>query len=352
MSYRVDVFDPDRHREQLLALWSSSMTEARIARVTGERYRWLYERNPTGPTRTFVAVHVESETVIGCASIVARRVLLDGRPVDAGMLCDFAIDKDHRTAGPAISIQRRVAKASVEAGVAFLFGYPNEAALPIFKRLRWTFVGQARAWVRPLRSEYKVRERIPNPLLARLGGLVVDTALRASEARHVVRRPRLVRSELLARADARFDALWERTQPRAITGEKGAAYLDWRYAEFPTATYRFFALRRGRRLLGFVAYTVEDEVVLVADLHCDLEHDLDLLLFAFCERMRREGHRSIYVGYAGGDALGKVLEAHHFFPRPHDRTLLAYVDKSAPEALRGRVAELASWHLFDGELDI
>ena len=352
MSYRVDTLEPEKHREQLLGLWSSSMTDPRIAGVAAERFQWLYNGNPSGPTRTFVGMHVESESVIGCASVVSRRVVMSGRVADGGMLCDFAIDKKHRTAGPAIAIQRTVAKESVAAGLEFLFGYPNRGAVPIFKRLRWAFVGEASAYVKPLRSEYKVRERIKPALLAKLGALVVDTALRASDVRHLLRRPRLFRSDIIDRADDRFDDLWRRSRPRFITGERDSAYLNWRYAGFPTANHRFFVLTSNHRLLGFVVYSVENEVALVADMHCDLDHDLDLLLFAFAERMRREKHRSIYVGYAGNDSMGKTLEAHHFFKRPHDRTLLVYVDKTAPDELRDRVTDLQNWHLFDGELDI
>jgi hypothetical protein len=352
MSYRVEPLEPDKHREQLLELWATSMVEDRIADCAPERYKWLYEGNPTGPTHTFVGMHVESDSVMGCASIVARRIAMGGRIASGGMLCDFAIDKKHRTAGPAIAIQRRIGKESVGVGAEFLFGYPNEAAKPIFKRLRWIFVGEAGAYVKPLRSEYKVRERISNPILAKLGGIVVDTALRASQARHFLRQPRLFRTDITRRADARFDDLWQRTRPRFITGEKDAAYLNWRYAEFPTADNKFFLLLSKGQLLGFVAYTVEDGVALVADMHCDLERDLDLLLFAYAERMRREKHQSIYIGYAGNDFMGNTLKAHHFFKRPHERTLLAYVDKSAPDELRERVSDIQNWHLFDGELDI
>ncbi|RMH40659.1 MAG: hypothetical protein D6689_13150 [Deltaproteobacteria bacterium] len=372
MSYRIEAYDPARHRAALLELWATSLWGAeRLAPAVEARHTWLYERAPDGPAHTVVAIHVESGAVIGCASALPRR-LADraGSGARAGMLCDFAIRRDHRTAGPAIAMQRRLAQDSAAAGFDLLFGYPNDAALPIFKRLRWTVVGKARTWVRPLRTEAALRDRLERaaadrapraaPLLqpaiapvARIGGAVADAALLAGQARRALRRPRAIRTEVVPRADERFDALWRRARPPGLTGDKTSAFLQWRYAEFPTAAHRLVAVTgRGGDLLGFAACAVEDDVAVLCDLHCDWDADLDWVLLGVCDRLRREGLRSLYVGYAGGEWLGKKLESHHFFERPNDRSLIVHTRTDAPAALRDRVATVDAWHLFDGELDI
>ena len=52
--------------------------------------------------------------------------------------------------------------------------------------------------------------------------------------------------EIVDRADARFDRLWERARHHyGLAGERTSAYLNWRYAEFTTARHRFFCLTDG-----------------------------------------------------------------------------------------------------------
>ncbi len=351
MSYRVEPFDPSEHRDQLLALWASTMDNRRIAEATELRYDWLYQRNPRGAC-TCVVILEETGELIGCASAILRRMSVQGRDDSAGMLCDFAIDERYRTAGPALAVQRRVAKECAAAGVPFLFGYPNENAAPIFKRLRYKFVGDAEAWVKPLHSEYKVRERIANPTAARAASALLDIGLRARDVATFLRHPHRFRTEILERADQRFDQLWERARPPYITGTKSSEFLNWRYSDNPTADFAYCTVTHAGELVGYVVYSVVNDAVVIADLLCDLERDLDLLLFAFAERMRRLGHRSIYAGYAGTPTVTRALARNYFIKRPHQRKLLAFANGSLPEEAAAHRYDLANWFLFDGELDL
>lgn len=352
MSYRVELFDPARHRVQLFGLWAGSMENQRIASVAEQRYEWLYERNPSGAARTCVIAHVESGEIVGCASMIPRRISIQGRDEETGLLCDFAVDRRYRTAGPALAVQRRIAEECSSAGVPFLFGYPNVDAAPIFKRLRYTFVGEAEIWVKPLHSEYKVREKVSNPVLVTAASAVVDVGLRARDVATFLRNPSLFRTEIVSRADERFDSLWERERPPYITGAKSSLFLNWRYGQFPTASYEYFTVLKGGELIGYVIYTIENDTVVVAEMLCNLSRDLDVLLFAFSDKMRKLGHKSIYVSYAGTPVLTESLAANHFIKRPHSRQLLTYTDGSLPPEQITYRYDIANWFLFDGELDI
>lgn len=352
MSYTTEMMRPDDHRDALLPLWEQSISDPRVALVCEKRFEWLYERNPIGPANTCLGVHVESDAVIACGSFIPRKMTIEGRVVDAGMLCDFAVDKNHRTAGAAIKIQRALAKQSTVCGLQFLYSYPNLKAVPIFKRLRYLFVGKAQTWVKPLRSEYKIRQRLNNPLLIKAASALVDVGLRANDARIFLRRPRWFRTEITQRADHRFDELWERARPHLITSEKSSAYMNWRYAEHPTDPHQFCLVLHKGELIGYTAYFIHDNKVVVSELFCDLDRDIDLVLFAFAERMRRQRYDSIVIRYVGNDVIPKTLAANEYLLRPGERTLFVYLDKSAPTEQRERLADLQNWHLFDGELDI
>jgi hypothetical protein len=97
---------------------------------------------------------------------------------------------------------------------------------------------------------------------------------------------------------------------------------------------------------------VKENKVFVADIFCDFETNLGLLLFGFSDRMRDESYYSISVGYFGHPFLGQALEAQHFIKRPNTRPLLVFMDKSTPERLKQSVLDSQNWFMVDGELDI
>ncbi len=362
MSYRAEQMRPQDHRETLLELWRDNMSDQEIARVAPERFRWLYDQNPAGPALTWLGVHAATDDIIGCGSAVPRRILVGGDLVPGGILADFAVTKRHRTAGAAIAIQRAVAHGGAPAGLAFQLCYPNQTALPIFRRLRYQPVGEARTWVKPLRSEYKIREYVKFRPLVKAAGAILDAGLRANDWRTFLRRPHTFRTRIADSADHRFDKLWASARPDYITGERSSAYLNWRYAGFTSASYQFFCLHRrtlrpGRRveeeeLLGYVVYQVRDNKVFVADLFCDFRKHTELLLFAFADRMRDEGYFSISVVYLGNSFLAEALDAQHYLRRPDTRPLLIYLDKDAPERLKSQLLDDQNWLMLDGELDI
>ncbi len=363
MGYQVESMKLEQHRDVLVELWCDNMTDAGVTRVAAERLHWLYEQKPNGSALTWLCSDDSSGEVIGCGSIVPHQMLVQGENKICGIHSDFAVNKKHRTAGAAIAIQRAVAKGGSSAGFDLRYCYPSNAALPIFRRIRYQAVGEVQLWIKPLCSEYKVRERISSPGLARLVSSVIDVGLRFNDRLTNLKSPRNFWVRIADRADEAFDKLWAETQPDYITGVRSSAYLNWRYADFPQNNYRFFCvyhelLRKGVRatneeqLFGYVVYYVKDNIVFVADLFCNFNRDLDLLLFAFVDRMRKERHYSISVVYVGNSFLAKALKSQHFIKRPNTRAFLVSMDETVPESMKNAVLDVQNWFLVDGELDI
>ena len=220
--------------------------------------------------------------------------------------------------GAAIGIQRALVEGSNAAGLAFLCGSPNKKSLPIVKRVGYHVIGDAHAWVKPLRSAYKLRAYLKHPLLAQLAGPVVDLALRSIDMVRVPPRRTWV-GALVDRADDRFDALWDRARERyMILGEKTSTFLNWRYGGFTTERYRMFALsaKDGGALAGFVVfYTRPDGKVFVVDLFAeDLQATLDQLMMGFARAMRREGHTSNLSELRWKRRLRRAPQTSRLFP--------------------------------------
>jgi hypothetical protein len=371
-TYSTTVMRLADHREALAKLWADNMGDPRIAGKLAERIVWLYEKNPSGPARTWLGLSpAPTSQIIGCGSLFPRAMWVGGEMVQGGVLADFAVDKHHRLAGPAITIQRAIVKGSRESGFDFVFGWPNAKSVAVVKRVGYTPIGTTSSWVKPLRTEKKLAELLAEkaaarprfarlapaaPLLAKVGAPILDRALWANDWRMLAPSLRELRSAVVDRADRRFDELWQRGRENMpfIAGEKTADYLNWRYADFTTARYRFFTLseRSTDRLVGYVAYYVRNDAAFVADLYCDDLSRVDPLLAGCAIAARREKVRSLSLTYIGTDRFTSRLRRLGFFDRGGERPLIVYLDPQARDDLRQAVLDPQRWFMFDGELDI
>ncbi|MBK8215663.1 MAG: GNAT family N-acetyltransferase [Myxococcales bacterium] len=374
MPYAAVPLDRDTQKDLLTSLWAENLSDPKMGVAKDRRFTWLYGENPAGPSRTFLVDDEGKDGIIGCASAYPRELRVGRHELRAGVLSDFAVKRAHRAAGAAVVVQRMIASTAEASGTSLLFGYPNKASSPIFKRLGYKVVAEATDHLKPLRAgAYLERVIVPQlekraPALApwvqenamdtltALGGLVADVGMGLAErvARYGLGFDLVF--EDLGRVDPRFDGLWARGKGQtAIELPRTAAYLNWRYADFTTTKYRFFsaASRTTGEVRGYLVYTLTDGWVSVADLFVDDANVvLDPLLAAFASAMRGEGHKAICIGHVGRDDLAKRLKLHGFFPQPNGRFLMVQVVKGAPEELSALAYEPSSWSVFDGDLDI
>ncbi|MCL2822537.1 MAG: GNAT family N-acetyltransferase [Polyangiaceae bacterium] len=335
------------------------MSDRRIAAVRDRRWRWLYDANPAGRTLTYVVRHVETDQIVGAASVFPRDVQIQGKVYKAGVLADFVTHKAHRVAGPAVMVQRAIADAHREKGLDLLFGYPNKGAAPIFPRLRFQTVCESSLWVKPLRTARKLSTYL-HPVTAHLVAPFADSLLAFNDLRLASTRRTgnsVKHKTSFARLpDHTFDELWERCQGQfEVCGVKSSAFLNWRYMEHTTERYRVFTShsRDGSRVHGYVVFSVRGNRVFVADmLSEDGYPGLESLLLTFCRQMRCRGHESVCVNYAGDPRFLTSLRAIQFVKRVGSRKLIAFVSKDQPQELRDAVCNSSAWFMHDGELDI
>ncbi len=355
MAYATRALDLDAHHEALTRLWAENMSDRAIAAVTAERVRWLYEQNPEGPPTTVVVVDEGGAGLVGCATVMPRRLQLGGRDVRAGMLCDFAVARRHRVGGPALMLQRALIEAARRDGYDFVWGYPNKNSLPICKRVGYTHVAESSSWVRPLRTEPILRRYAPGPA-AGAGGALLDASLALAEGGAALALALGRVGAHVARVDTRFDALWERGRGAYdITGARDAAFLRWRYEEFPTARHYTFGLthRSSGALAGYATYrALPGGRVHVTDLFCeDPARQLDALLLRLVGATRAAGYASVAIDLIAGEDVYARLRRLGFVRRPETRPFVVQ-----PLALTGAaleaVADRRRWYMIDGDLDV
>ena len=362
MAYTAVPLQLEEHREELLRVWKRNMSDPHIERVADERLRWYYDENPAGRPFTSLGVDEESRSIIGCGSFLRRGFVVNGRLWAGGILSDFAVDQEHRSAGPAVAIQRLLAADIGNVGVDFLIAYPSKPAEAIFKRVGHKLVGVTATWVKPLRSHREVRKRLRESPLSGVISRVYDQVLAAADS---TRRARLKASaawnsysgSLVDCADPRFDDLWERGRAQqTVAGERSASYLNWRYRDFKSAEYSFFTLtdRKTGRLAAYIVYALNsNNAAVIADLFCeDFDAQLEPLMLRFASTGRRLGWDSIRAIFLGSDSYGDRLARLGFVSRPGDRSVFAYLPPRASDDLKNALLDGSNWFMFDAELDI
>jgi hypothetical protein len=354
MSYVTVPMQPSHH-DAVVRLWSENLPPPEQQQSLLERSAWAYTDKPGGAARTVVALDEESGELVGCGSVYPRSVTAGGSRLLAGVLADFAVSRSHRSGAAALLIQRALVRGTgAEPELSFMYGLPNEAALPVFRRVGYKAIGRIRSWVKPLRAAYKLREYVPGASIARVAAFPVDSYLTAADERRA-RRFRPTQSVVLDRADHRFDELWARGSPHyRLAGERTAAYLNWRYATRSSIARRLFCVREpgASDLLGYVVYSEHGNKILVRDLFAvDPEEAAERVLLRFTSDMRREGRDSVFVAYFGDSRLDQCFNRTGFLARRTPERIVMLLTRAISDEQARNITSPDTWCLFDGEMD-
>lgn len=223
--------------DRVLSIWSGNL--GKKDRIDA-KYDWFYLKCPYGAPLLQLLQHQPSGTWVGTAAAGQRRMLWRGQEVRAGVLVDLAVLPEHRSLGPALTLQQGL----IEAGsrhLDVLYGFPNPKAAAVFKRIGYERLAEIVRYVRVLRHAHYLQQRMPS-WLARPMGLVVDLA---STARDLVRRTLGSRLEThwASAADARMDALWTASRKGdGLVAIRDRQYLQWRFDSSPMARTHYLLL--------------------------------------------------------------------------------------------------------------
>lgn len=230
--------------QQILDLFARSFHAARSI----ESWRWKFENDPWGCTRISLAFD-ETGALIGHYAGYPVPFVIDGRHVIANQIGDTMTEKSIRHVGRGpTSILGRTAlhfyEHFAEEKVAFNYGF-NVANIQKFS-------------LRFLRSDrvepvtYRVAQALlPVPRIQRwLLGYQLEEVTEATEE---------------------FDAFFTRVAPSyKFLVQRNAQYLRWRYLQNPDNRYVIIAIRKWRRLAGWIVYRIRDNRFTIGDALFDL----------------------------------------------------------------------------------
>lgn len=261
LPYTVEQGDVGRNREAMLALWRGNLgDEARML----AKFDWFYRDCPFGAPSVCLLRHESEAAPVGVAVAAARRMQVDGAAGNAGLLVDLAVRPQHRSLGPAMTLQTALAETAGKR-FALLYGFPNPKAAPVFKRVGYGKLGEILRHVRVLRHSTYLARRMPKPLAA-IAGVFVDMGVRLRDgwrSRSDVR----LHAQWSDLVDARFDALWQASAPtQGVFAIRDAAFARWRFDACPLEKTRYLLLSDANdTLLAWFACQVHEDILHVRD---------------------------------------------------------------------------------------
>jgi hypothetical protein len=331
-------------KAKALAVWRMSGFGGSAAEHPG-RYEWFYRSS------LHQLAHINfleyGDEAIGFLGVGFRKWCVAGEPITAGVLVDFVVHPSHRTALPALMLQRH-GRRRAKQNAQLLYGLPAAKAEAIFRRLGGEFECQLPRFVRILRSRTYLERLLPTWLASPLSLLIDSTSIVWTYARQLFSRSE---GAWLERFDDRFDELWRRLDKRArCMGVRDRGFLEWRFMQRSERSYQIFAVTERSNPQQLRTYFVCERsaaTLVIKDLlHVGSGKELRDALLKLSLCARAQGASALSLEIAGDREITNALRRTQFFKRD-SRPLFATVSEHIREKIKD-----ARWYITQADEDI
>jgi len=345
--YTVHRADLVADRQAILEIWQQHQISD-----PSPRFEWLYGSRAHGPAWCLL-LRDPAGRLVGSTGLVQRLFHHCSGWIRGGHTIDLVIDRTHRSAGPAIQLQRALAAGDVEVPVDFLYGTPIRPAELIQRRVNFQLLDSLHRWTKPLRWADLLRDHIPARLVCNLAGRILDvtSALLFGESWRYLSKGWFTTFTL--DFDSRFDNLWaEAKNQYEIIGDRSAAYLSWRFGPQAPTSYRTFTLTTAAgALLGYVIFTQHGSTTNISDLLARRIPLLHPLLLAFSRQIRSEGASNIGLTCITPPSVATQIRRSGFFRRPEKANVVIHINGPKAAAFPA-LTHSEDWFLTDADRDV
>lgn len=357
-----------RDPRQLRVLTCASGQRAEQARLAGACFKkpvaesglvWRYDRNPHGPTHSFLQVDPQGNGVSGYACN-ARVAWSFGDPqslATIGETGDVMTHPEWRKLGLFSALDQAAREATRASNWPLIFGLPNGRSAHIFLELGWQQVGEVRFWTHVLQGGARTRA------LRRADGRwaawsVAWHAWRAAQARaRLSQAAQGYSTRAITQFPAEVSALSAQVaRSFAWMIRRDADYLRWRFLESPSGLHRALGVYDpSGNFAGYCVVQIPRPGEFVGFLIDLLSPDAAARaagIAAGLELLRAAGALLVRASAIHGSWWEAQLQAAGFAPPRSSQRLSVILYPHQPQhplALAGLNA--ASWYLTDGDRD-
>jgi hypothetical protein len=310
------------------------------------RFDWRHSDNPAGESWSWFMYEGSKNQTVAMATVFPRHMRVDGKPVRAGQVGEFAVDPGYRSLGPAVLLQRTTFEPVISGELSFCYDCPpHDEGMSTFVRLGMRPSCEVVRYALPLRSDEYFAKRIGSGAWTK--PLVAGANLLLGARRKKARAPGLEISSHEGRFGDEFTRLDEvASVSDTVRSSRSATDLNWRYVQDPLASlclpngatgkYRVLVARRGGELCAFIVFFIQsDAIASLVDLFgFELPNAGLTLLEAAIDVCRSEGVSSFHGFCSGESELKPLFETLGFRPRERNSRVVAYTG-SGQTALNG-----------------
>jgi hypothetical protein len=309
------------------------------------RYEWIYQENPAGRGRAWFVCAGRDDEVIGAASVFPRFVWIDGQLALSAQVGDFAVEKSHRSLGPALMLQKATLAPVDEGEFAFCYDCPpHDRGMATFQRLGLSAVCRMSRHSRLISADSAIRRRVPGgPMVQVPLAIAANLWLRASAVAN--RRPKGIEIEIHEGPfGAEFSSLDEelaKSEAGSLRGRRHADDLNWRFRRHPARAYRVVTARREGNLLGYAVYRCGREKARLFDM-ASMSDPIHLaLLRRVAEEARAENASSIDLLTVSSTRDGSLAVRAGYAHREEAERVVTYASASG----RALLSRALHWNL-------
>jgi Acetyltransferase (GNAT) domain len=312
-----------------------------------ERFNWLYQENPHGPAKVWLAQDEVTGKAIGCAAAFPRRLWTSGSIQTGHVLGDFCTDVEHRSLGLALRLQRVCLDYVGANSSGLTYDFPSNRMMAIYKRFQITPFCQIVRWAKPLRADRKLSEFLKSRLLRLIVAAQVNKLLHWKDLARRKQTADWTIASLDGKCGEEFTVLANSLKDRnGWCVDRSADYLNWRYWKHPTRSFEMLTARRNGVLSGWVVFSSTAEDGSIVDLFgFDDTSMWARLLFGVVELLRSRRVITLSLPILETHPCAGLLQSMGF--RPRESYPVVIYDPAMLEASPERAA--ARWYLMDGD---
>ena len=346
MTLLVRQADLDQDRQIIIEFLYQSLTR----QSDEKRFEWLYEKNPHGAARVWLAIDSRRDMIIGTAAAFPRVMQVSGKDVICWNLGDFAIDRNFRSLGPGILLQKACLGPVLKGEIPFYYDHPSDSMMAIYKRLGISESGWVQRFAKPLRIDQKLENSFVKGVISRGVGKVGNWLLQVRD-----RRSRGKEHFKIITHDAYFTEEFTDLDKRVsrrfkVCGRRTAEYLNWRYSENPLSRYQVVAVRNQGELLAYAIFIRTEQSAILVDFFGEERSGIsEAILSAVTDTLRKGGAFTLSIPVLDSSPLIPTLKRCHFYARERAPFI---VGTQRGGHFEGLVTDSKNWFLTHGDRDI
>lgn len=316
-------------------------------------FDWRYLGRPGGRPPIIVQARDGGGGVIGSLSLIPHSYWIDDAMATVGLLGDISVASPWRSKSIAQKMFQFLSGVGAVRELKCCIVLPNEPAARPLEKTGWVNASRLNRHIRIVNFERMLRRRSCPLWLARALSTVVTPAYEwVYSARTPIARG-VYEAAVVDTVDAGFDGLWESLDKMdMVIACRDRAHLAWRFVAHPVRRYRFFVLRRGSELHGYVAFHVQDDHCYIDDALCRREPGLAVyLLHAFVTNQRETGAATTIAVQINENFVSETALRRNGFVRRQDFQRVMMKPREDDDAGR-EFLNNRDWFMTIGDKDI